>query len=75
MMTVSDIRGWMGLSFPDICLTVEEKPQKNLNLENGPDRVSKPGPLSERQRCYPRPQRRSLSLQMTAKNSEVLDFI
>ena len=32
--------GW-GLSFPDICLTIEEKPRKNLNQENWPDWGSK----------------------------------
>ena len=32
-----------GLSFPEICLTVEEKPQKKLNQENWPDRGSNPG--------------------------------
>ena len=41
------------LSLPDICLTVEEKPRKNLNQENWSDRGSNPGPLGERQRCYP----------------------
>ena len=34
IMMANDIWGWMGLSFPDISLTVEEKPQKNLNQEN-----------------------------------------
>ena len=43
--------GW-GLSFPDICRTVEEKPRKNLNKENLPDRGSNLGPLGERQGCY-----------------------
>ena len=41
-----------GLRFPDICLTVEEEPRKNLNQENSPDRGSNPGPLGEMQRCY-----------------------
>ena len=35
--------GW-GLSFPDICFTVEEKTRKNLNQENWPDRGIKSGP-------------------------------
>ena len=34
-----------GLSFPDICLTVEGKPRKHQNQENWPDRGSNPGPL------------------------------
>ena len=34
-----------GLHFPDICLMVEEKPQKNLNQENLSDRGSNLGPL------------------------------
>ena len=42
-----------GLSFPEICLTVEENLGKNLNQENRPDRGSDPGPLGEKQRCYP----------------------
>ena len=44
--------GW-GLSFLDICLTVEKKPGKILNQGNWPDRGSNLGPLGERQRCYP----------------------
>ena len=44
--------GW-GLRFPDIRLIVEEKPRKNLNQENWPDRGSNPVPLGERQRRYP----------------------
>ena len=43
--------GW-GLSFPDICLKVEENSGKN-NQENWPGRGSNPGPLGEKQRCYP----------------------
>ena len=31
-MMAKDIQGWMGLSFPDICLTVEEKLQKKPQL-------------------------------------------
>ena len=33
-----------GLSFPDICLTVKEKHQKNLNQENWPNQGLNPGP-------------------------------
>ena len=44
---------WWGLSFLDICLTVEENPRKKLNQENWPYRGLNTGPLSERQRCYP----------------------
>ena len=46
-------RDGRGLRFPDICLTVEKKPQKNIHQENWPNWGSNPGPLSERQRCYP----------------------
>ena len=35
-----------GLKLPDICLTGEEKPRKNLTQETCPDRGSNPGPLS-----------------------------
>ena len=41
-----------GLKLPDICLTGEEKPQKNLTQETCPDRGSNPGPLRERRACY-----------------------
>ena len=41
-----------GLKFPDICLTGEEKPRKNLTQETCPDRGSNPGPLSEKRACY-----------------------
>ena len=34
-----------GPKLPDICLTCEEKPRKNLTQETGPDRGSNPGPL------------------------------
>ena len=33
-----------GLKLPDICLTGEEKPRKNLTQETCPDRGSNPGP-------------------------------
>ena len=41
-----------GLKLPDICLTGEEKPQKNLTAETCPDRGSNPGPLRDRRACY-----------------------
>ena len=41
-----------GLKLPDICLTDEEKPRKNLTPETCPDRGSNPGPLRDRRACY-----------------------
>ena len=41
-----------GLKLPDICLTGEEKPRKNLTQETCPDRGSNPGPLRDRRACY-----------------------
>ena len=41
-----------GLKLPDICLTGEEKPRKNLSQETCPDRGSIPGPLRDRRACY-----------------------
>ena len=41
-----------GLKFPDIYLTGEENPQKNLTQETCPDRGSNPGPLRDRRACY-----------------------
>ena len=41
-----------GLKLPDICLTGEEKPRKNLTHETCPDRGSNPGPLRDRRACY-----------------------
>ena len=38
----------VGLKLPDICLTGEEKPRKNLTQETCPYRGSNPGPLRER---------------------------
>ena len=32
IVMVNGIRGWLGLRFPDICLTAEEKPRKNPQL-------------------------------------------
>ena len=40
------------LKFPDICLTGEEKPRKNLTQETCPDRGSNPGPLRDKPACY-----------------------
>ena len=40
-----------GLKLPDICLTGEEKPQKNLTQETCPDWGSNPGPLHDRRTC------------------------
>ena len=37
-----------GLKLPDICLTDEEKPRKNLTQETCPDLGSNPGPLRDR---------------------------
>ena len=36
-----------GLKLPDICLTGEEKPRKNLAQETDPDWGSNPGPLRD----------------------------
>ena len=41
-----------GLKLPDICVTSEEKPRKNLTQETCPDRGSNPGPLRDRRACY-----------------------
>ena len=40
------------LKLPDICLTGEEKPWKNLTQETCPDRRSNPDPLRDRRACY-----------------------
>ena len=42
----------VGLKFPDICLTGEEKPRKNLTQETCPDRGSNPGPLRDKRAGY-----------------------
>ena len=42
----------VGLKLPDICLTGEEKPRKNLTQETCPDRGSNPGPLRDSRACY-----------------------
>ena len=41
-----------GLKLPDICLTGEEKPRKNLTQETCPDRGSNLGLLHDRHACY-----------------------
>ena len=40
IMMANDIRGPCGLKLPDILLTGEEKPRKNLTQETYPDRGS-----------------------------------
>ena len=58
MMSDDDNDGQMifgdlaGLKLPDICLTGEEKPRKNLTQETCPDQESNPGPLRDRRACY-----------------------
>ena len=53
IMTAKFIFGnLVGLKFPDICVTGEEKPRKNLTQETCPDRGSNPGPLHDRRACY-----------------------
>ena len=53
MMSDGDNDGQMifgdlgGLKLPDIYLTGEEEPQKNLTQETCPDRGSNPGPLRD----------------------------
>ena len=41
-----------GLKLPDICLTGEEKPRKNLAQETFPDRGSNPCPLRDKRAFY-----------------------
>ena len=41
-----------GLEFPDICLSDEEKPRKNVTQETCPDRGSNPGPLRDKRAFY-----------------------
>ena len=40
------------LKLPDICLTGEEKPRKNLTQETCPDQGLNQGPLHDRCACY-----------------------
>ena len=42
----------VGLKLPDIRLTGEEKPRKNLTQETCPYRGSNPGPLRDKRACY-----------------------
>ena len=42
----------VGLKLPDIRLTGEEKPRKNLTQETYLDRGSNPGPLRDKRACY-----------------------
>ena len=57
MMSDDDNDGQMifgeigGLKLPDISLTGEEKPRKNLTQETCPDRGSNPGTLRDRRAC------------------------
>ena len=53
-MSMDDNDGQMifgDLKLPDICLTGEEKPRKNLTQETYPDRGSNPGPLRDKRAC------------------------
>ena len=57
-MMMDDYNGQMifgvlvGLKLPDIRLTGEEKPRKNLTRETCPYRGSNPGPLHDERACY-----------------------
>ena len=42
----------VGLNLPDIRLTGEERPRKNLTNESCSDRGSNPGPLRDKRACY-----------------------
>ena len=42
----------VGLKLPDIHLTGEEEPRKNLTQEICPDRGSNPAPLRVKRACY-----------------------
>ena len=42
----------VGLKLPDISLTGEENPRKNLTQETCPDRGLNPGPLRDKRACY-----------------------
>ena len=48
-MTSGDLGG---LKLPDICLTGEEKPRKNLTQETCSDRGSNPGPQRDKRASY-----------------------
>ena len=57
-MSMDDTDGQMifgdlgGLKLPDIYLTGEGKPRKNLTQETCPNQESNPGLLRERRACY-----------------------
>ena len=57
-MMMNDYDGQMifgdleGLKLPDICLTGEENPQKNLIQETCPDQGTNLGPLRDKCACY-----------------------
>ena len=42
----------LGLKLPDIRLTCDEKPRKNLIQETCPNRGSNPDPLRDKRACY-----------------------
>ena len=42
----------VGPKLPDIRLTGEKNPEKNLTQETCPDRGSNPGPLRDKRACY-----------------------
>ena len=42
----------LGLKLPDIRLTGEKKPRKNLTQKTCPDRGSNPGPQRDKRACY-----------------------
>ena len=42
----------VGLKLPDIRLTGEENPRKNLTQKTCPDRELNPGPLRDKRACY-----------------------
>ena len=69
-MIMADYDGQMmfgdlvGLKRPDIHLTDEEKPRKNLTQETCPDRESNPGPLRGKRMLPLAPQRCYLVLEM-----------
>ena len=42
----------VGLKLPDIILTGEQKPRKNLTQETCPEQGSNPGPLRDKRACY-----------------------
>ena len=75
MMSDDDNDGQMifgdlaGLKLPDICLTGEQTPRKNLTQETSPDRGSNPGPLRDRLAIYRLAHSGGLTLSQTAVHS------